>query len=60
MDYYSSGFMKHGDTGNQISDEQWRSVYDSVREQADEIIERDGWYSIPKTAGFFIMGKPRN
>lgn len=60
MDYYSSGFMKLGDTDNQTSDDQWQSVYDFIREQVDNIIERDGCYSLPKTGGFFIMEKPQN
>jgi ubiquinone/menaquinone biosynthesis C-methylase UbiE len=57
MDYYSSGFMKHGDTDNQISDEQWQCVYDIVREQVDKIISREGCFSVPKTAGFFVAQK---
>jgi ubiquinone/menaquinone biosynthesis C-methylase UbiE len=59
MDYYSSGFMKHGDTDNQISDEQWQCVYDFVREQVDKIINRDGCFSVPKTSGFFVAQKPQ-
>jgi SAM-dependent methyltransferase len=59
MDYYSSGFMKHGDTDKQISNEQWQCVYDFVREQVDEIINKDGSFSVPKTAGFFIAQKPQ-
>lgn len=57
MDYYSSGFMKHGDTERQISNEQWQYVYDLVRGQVDTIIAKNGSISIPKIAGFFVAQK---
>jgi ubiquinone/menaquinone biosynthesis C-methylase UbiE len=57
MDYYTSGFMKHGDTEHEVSDEQWQRVYGLVRDQVDEIIIREGWFSLPKTAGFFVARK---
>lgn len=59
MDYYSSGFMKYGDKDNQISDKKWQCVYDFVREQVDGIINRDGCFSVSKTAGFFVAQKSK-
>ncbi|MDB5085444.1 MAG: Transcriptional regulator [Bacilli bacterium] len=58
MDYYSSGVMKHGDTDNEISDNQWQCVYDFVREEVVTIINGDGCFSLPKTAGFFVAQNP--
>lgn len=57
MDYYSSGFMKHGDIDHQVSDEQWKLVYHLVREHIDAAIATHGCYSVPKTGGFFTMKK---
>lgn len=58
MDYYASGFMKLGDTANAIADEQWHRVYEWVRKQVDDMISRYGHFSLPKTAGFFVVQKP--
>jgi len=57
LDYYASGFMKYGDTGHEVCEEQWLRVYELMREHAETAINRDGRYVIPKTAGFFLAQK---
>ncbi|WJH35550.1 class I SAM-dependent methyltransferase [Paenibacillus sp. CC-CFT747] len=60
MDYYASLLMKRGDTEHEVSDEHWLNVYGLVRDQVDEIINQQGCFSLPKTAGFFVAGKVAN